>query len=148
MQGNLILFYGSSLDLTELQPMAQPAKMGGNNTPVLFASHRIECALPFCLKYRSLAPNGSWSLKVEGSEVLIRLDNMEVDYDKGGWLYLIEAQDFSQINEWEWVSHNPVRPMNKWFIDREKFSYLTGGGGIPSSLVKIARTRTLSEEHS
>lgn len=53
----------------------------------------------------------SWSLNCEAGEPRIAIERGRLDAARVGYLYRVPAATFERIDDLQWVSHTPVRPL-------------------------------------
>ena len=105
------LYHGSTRQLTRLEP--QPAnglaEENGAETAV-YAYETPEACKPFALHY---LPDDKGNLSVQVDDVThqIRIFAGSVDWNQNSWIYKLPADTFVRLDMVQWVSYEPVEPV-------------------------------------
>lgn len=109
-----VLFHGSPVRLTRLEP--RPARGTGPATDQLHAIYAVASplhAIPFALPIVSDEQGRcSWSMEFADAEPRIVLHVGRLDWERVGYLYRLPVATFTPIDEHQWVSYEPVTPLD------------------------------------
>ncbi len=116
------LYHGSRECLEILQPR-QAVGFGGpaDCLRAVYAVALRELAIPFALTYVPTGPDAAFSVDTDCSPPRVRLRNTRVKWDSKGYLYVLPADTFEQIDERQWVSYSPLKPVKTEVIQAVDF---------------------------
>lgn len=98
----MVLYHGSSALVSLLEPR------GGS----IYASHDRRSAIPFALPIRADEHGRSyWSMMRESGVPRITIHHGWLDIDAVGYVYELASAGFVQIDDWQWVCRDAVRPL-------------------------------------
>lgn len=87
----------------------------------VYALAERELAIPFALSYRPVKSGAVFSVDTSRRPPRIILKDTEVEWDRPGYLYTVEADLFRRIDGEQWLSEAPVVPVNIEEIAPELF---------------------------
>ena len=126
------LYHGSPMaNITLLTP--QPARGIGpeeDKQKAVYATHIRNFAIPFALPFQADAHgNLAWQMDFEedASQPRIDLQVGSLDLSGQGYLYILPAQSFTQIDEQQWVSYKSVKPVDAELIEALKYRFWIKG---------------------
>jgi len=122
----VILFHGSSVKLEILKPN-QATGVGNENDRqfALYATNSRDFALLFTI---SVTPDetgtSSWKTITQNGIPKMKIDAGKVDMNGKGFLYKLDSKKFQQIDEIQFVSYEPVKPLSCEEIDLFELQHL------------------------
>lgn len=116
------LYHGGRNRVEILEPK-QAVGFGGDADcrKAVYAVAVREWAIPFAIAFAPVAPDAVFSVDTESSPPRIRLKNTEVRWYGTGYLYTLPSDTFEQIDDQQWVSYSPVKPVQVEEIDPSDF---------------------------
>lgn len=113
------LFHGSPDRVRVLEPRpGHGVGRASDQMCAVYASHDRAFATAFAL---SVAPDDHgrvcWSLTVQESEPRIAIQAGSIDFSRVGYLYRVSSRHFQQLDQFQWASRLPVRPLAREVID-------------------------------
>ena len=124
----IYLFHGSPIANIELfRP--KPARGIGakkDRLVAVYATHEKNFAIPFALPFQADA-NGNLAWRLAFPDHLeypqIVLETGTLDLKRPGYLYRLLPDTFEQLDEYQWVSYDPVKPVDVLVIDPNRYSH-------------------------
>lgn len=105
------LYHGSPERVSRLDP--RPAcglpEENGAETAV-YAYETPEACAPFALRYLP-DERGRLSIWIDDCTHRVKVSAGRVDWSRGGWIYRLPADPFVRLDEKQWVSYEPVEPL-------------------------------------
>lgn len=108
------LYHGSPALLQVIEPRAARG-IGAEHDRLaaVYASHQRRFAIPFALTIVRTESGGyGWSMSLEEGEPRIQILAGHLDLSRHGYLYRVPADTFEPIDERQWVSYEPVLPLD------------------------------------
>ena len=123
------LYHGSQF----LRYILEPSQATGRGSKkdrlfAVYASYIRKFAIPFALPMKP-DKNGNclWSLSFSKDKPLVSIQSGQLDFNRVGYLYRVPVDTFEQIDEFQWISYQPVRPIDYEIIRPEEFQHLIEG---------------------
>ncbi|MCC5857337.1 MAG: hypothetical protein JJT90_04220 [Ectothiorhodospiraceae bacterium] len=106
------LYHGSREYLEVLEPR-QAVGFGGRADcqRAVYAVALRELAVPFAMTFVPTGPDAAFSVDTDCSPPRVHLRNTRVMWNAKGYLYVLPADTFERIDDRQWVSYSPVRPV-------------------------------------
>lgn len=125
---NRFLYHGSQYKLDIITPHQAMGENQAESQYAVYAAESMDEVIPFALPVRWYPdnPQGKRAFECEGGR--LKLVYGSIDPDGVGYIYKVPADTFSKTDAWEWVSREPVRPLEcreirvKDYWDRIVFS--------------------------
>lgn len=117
------LYHGSRF-LTEILKPNKATGIGSEKDSLcaLYASQDRNFAIPFSLSIMADESNSClWELTFENGNPKIIIKTGKLDTSKVGYLYKVPKDAFEQIDEYQWVSYKPVKPVGYEIIDPKDY---------------------------
>ena len=114
-----VLFHGCQFLLDCLEPRWAGGVGGANEQlKAVYASHERNFGILFALPIQP-NENGNWAWRVDdfdptNPQVIIQAGF--IDYERSGFLYTLPAAGFEAIDDLQWVSLSPVKPIHREII--------------------------------
>lgn len=127
-----VLFHGSTiadLDLVEPTP-ATGVGPASDKQVGIYASHEPNYAISFALP---ILPdqdgNTSWSFVFDEATTRprITIEAGTLDLEQKGCLYMLPADSFEQIDEYQWLARSPVAPINVMLVEPMMYRFWVEG---------------------
>lgn len=122
------LFHGSPIPNIEIF-LPKPARGVGEEKDKLvavYATHERNVAIPFAFTFQRDA-NGelSWQLDfpdhLEHPQIVLKAGTL--DLKRQGYIYRLPPDTFEKIDEFQWVSYKPVKPVAVSVIDLNQYCH-------------------------
>ena len=120
------LYHGSPTpNITCFEP--RPARGVGpekDRQCAVYATHERNFAIPFALPFQPDASgNLSWTMDIDPATLQPHIDLKagSLDLRAKGYLYILPAQSFEQIDAYQWVSFESVKPVDIETIEPMKY---------------------------
>jgi uncharacterized protein len=98
----------------------------------LARSHDRAFATAFALP---LAPDEhsriNWSVAVHGGEPRVSIHAGSLDFSRVGYLYRVSSKHFRRLDQLQWASRMPVRPLDHEVIDPQRYQHWVVKSGSP-----------------
>lgn len=96
----------------------------------VYATHEIKMAIPFALPFQPAADGElSWQLDIsdhlEYPQIVLKAGRL--DLTRPGYIYRLPADGFEKIDKIQWVSYNPVKPVDVLVIDPNQYCHWIQG---------------------
>ena len=107
------LYHGRKF-LEEILKSKQTTGIGSEKDSLcaLYASQDRNFAIPFALPIIADESNNCvWELSFEDGNPKIIIKTGKLDTSKVGYLYKVPVSSFEQIDNYQWVSYKPVKPI-------------------------------------
>ncbi len=119
------LYHGSQALVDVLQPRtARGVGPEADQLCALYASHERHFAIPFAFP---IAPNENggyaWSMSFDNHEPRVMIEEGRLDLCRVGYLYRVPADTFEPIDEYQWISYEPVTPLDYEIIHPEVYAH-------------------------
>jgi len=116
------LYHGDRNRAEVLEPR-QAVGFGGEADcrKAIYAVAVREWAIPFALTLVPTAEDAVFHVDTESHPPRIRLKRTDVRWERIGYLYTLPAESFEKVDENQWVSYSPVRPVRMEEIDPKNF---------------------------
>lgn len=117
------LYHGSRF-LEEILKPNQATGIGSvkNSLYAIYASQDRNFAIPFALSIMADESNSCvWELSFEDENPKIIIKTGKLDISKVGYLYKVPIDVFEQIDEYQWVSYKPVKPIEYEIINPKEY---------------------------
>lgn len=117
------LYHGSRF-LEEILKPNQATGIGSakDSLCAIYASQDRNIAIPFALSIMADESNSCvWELSFEDGTPKIIIKSGKLDTSPIGYLYKVPIDAFKQIDEYQWVSYKPVKPIEYETIDPNKY---------------------------
>ena len=123
------LYHGSQTLVDTIHP-SQATGLGFEKEHLfaVYASQSRDFAIPFALPMKP-DKNGNclWSLSFSKDKTLVSIQSGQLDFNRVGYLYRVPVDTFEQIDKFQWISYQPVRPIDYEIIRPEEFQHLIEG---------------------
>lgn len=105
------VYHGSKDLLDIVKPQQARGICEAEAQHAIYAAATPEEVIPFSLPFRWYpdAPGGKLSFDSDGVNSFLRYGS--IDPNGKGYIYVLPANSFELINEWEWVSREAVKPV-------------------------------------
>ena len=126
MKDFISLYHGSRF-LEETLNSSQATGIGSakNSLCAIYASQEKNFAIPFALSIIADESNSCvWELSFEDGNTKIIIKTGKLDTSKIGYLYKVPKDAFEQIDDHQWVSYKPVKPIEYEIIDPKDYLHL------------------------
>jgi hypothetical protein len=122
----MILYHGSSIKTEILKPnQATGVGKDEDRQFALYATSDRDFALLFTIP---VTPDGtgtfSWETITENGVSKMKINAGKVDLSGTGYLYPLDAKDFQRIDEIQFVSYKPVKPLSCEVINLSELQHL------------------------
>ena len=117
------LYHGSRF-LKEILKPNQATGIGSekNSLCAIYASQDRNFAIPFALSIIADKSNNCvWELSFEDGNPKIIIKTGKLDTSKVGYLYKVQVSSFEQIDEYQWISYKPVKPIDYEIIEPKEY---------------------------
>ncbi len=110
-----------------LENILKPSQTTGigsakNSLYAIYASQDRNFAIPFALSIIADKSNSCvWELSFEDGNPRIIIKTGKLDTSKVGYLYKVPKDAFEKIDEYQWVSYKPVKPIEYEIIDPKEY---------------------------
>jgi len=117
-----ILYHGSRTYHTQLTP-GQAIGFSGeaDNECGVYAVARRDLAVAFALSYIPKSDQALFSIDTDSCPPKVKLLNTTVDWSAQGYLYALSSDTFEQISLDQWLSRQPVTPVEITEIDPTQY---------------------------
>lgn len=118
------LYHGGRRLQQVLEPR-QAVGFGGEGDcqrAVYAVAHR-DWAIPFALTLVPASQQAVFSVDIDVSPPRIRLKETAVRWKEAGYLYTLPSETFQRIDDHQWVSYEPVRPLRVDIITPEDYRH-------------------------
>ena len=117
------LYHGSRF-LEEILKPNQATGIGSEKDSLcaIYASQDRNFVIPFALSIIADESNSCvWELSFEDGNPKIIIKIGKLDTSEVGYLYKVPVSSFEQIDEYQWISHKPVKPIEYEIIDPKEY---------------------------
>ena len=117
------LYHGSRF-LTEIIKPSQATGIGSAKDSIcaIYASQDRNFAIPFALSIMADESNSCvWELLFEDGKPKIIIKTGKLDTSQIGYLYKVSIDAFEQIDEYQWVSYKPIKPIGYEIINPKEY---------------------------
>ncbi len=117
------LYHGSRF-LEEILKPNQATGIGSakDSLCAIYASQDRNFAISFALSIMADESNSRvWELSFEDGNPKIIIKTGKLDSSKVGYLYKVPVSSFEQIDNFQWVSYKPVKPIEYEIIDPKDY---------------------------
>lgn len=107
----MFLFHGSTVRLDRLEPRQANGECEKESLNAIYAAESLREVIPFALPLRWYPdePGGCRSFTCDDGKTYVKYGY--VDPGRDGYVYRVKSDTFRKIDEWEWVSEEPVVPL-------------------------------------
>ena len=104
------LYHGSQYYFEVLKPQQASGACIRESMLAIYAAETMDEVIPFALPIRWYPDNPSGKRAFECEKGLVKLLYGSINPDGIGYVYKIKSEDFTKIDEWQWVSEKEVIP--------------------------------------
>ena len=117
------MYHGSRYIVNVLEPhLARGIKGNKDRLCVVYASHMRNFAIPFALPIKQDQDQKRyWYMYFKRGEPRILIKTGWFDVSKLGYLYKVPIDSFVQIDDFQWISYDPVKPFDFDIIHSKNF---------------------------
>lgn len=107
----LFLFHGSTAKYNRLEPQQARGACEKESMMAIYAAESLRDVIPFALPLRWYpdSPEGKKSFTCDAGKTYVEYGF--IDPNRDGYVYRVKSDTFRKIDEWEWVSEEPVEPL-------------------------------------
>lgn len=119
----MYLFHGSKGKYDKLEPQKANGQCEKEALLAVYAGESLRDVIPFAVPIRAYpdAPGGNYSFSCDAGEM--KVEYGYVDIKGEGYVYRVKPDTFSKVDEWEWVSNEPVEPLEVLTIPADKMMH-------------------------
>lgn len=105
------LFHGSTMKYDRLEPRQANGACEKESMRAVYAAESLRDVIPFALPLRWYpdTPEGKKSFQCDAGKTYVEYGF--IDPTRDGYVYRVPSDTFRKIDEWEWVSEEPVEPL-------------------------------------
>lgn len=107
----MYLFHGSTKRYDRLEPRQASGACEKESMMAIYAAESLRDVIPFALPLRWYpdGPEGKKAFTCDKGRTYVEYGY--VDPNRDGYVYRVSSETFRKIDEWEWVSEEPVEPL-------------------------------------
>ena len=107
----MYLFHGSTMKLERLEPQQARGACERESLRAIYAAESLRDVIPFALPLRWYPdnPEGRKAFSCDAGKTYVEYGY--VDPGRDGYVYRVKADTFQKIDQWQWVSEEPVEPL-------------------------------------
>lgn len=107
----MYLFHGSTERYERLEPQQAHGQCEKEALFAIYAAESLRDVIPFALPIRCFpdGPGGKKAFNCDAGKTYVEYGF--VDPTRDGYVYRVKADTFQKVDEWEWVSKEPVVPL-------------------------------------
>ena len=107
-----VVYHGSQHLFDVLIPRQAKGQCEAGSQIGIYAATTMEETIPFALPFRYYPdePGGKLSRDSDGINSYLRYGS--IDPHGKGYVYVLPAESFELVDEWQWVSKVPVKPID------------------------------------
>ena len=119
----MYLFHGSTMRFERLEPMQAHGACEIESLKAIYAAESLHEVIPFALPLRWYPdePGGKKSFTCDAGKTYVEYGY--VDLNRDGYVYRVKSDTFYKIDEWQWVSEEPVEPLEVLAIPAKKMMH-------------------------
>ena len=106
-----VLYHGSQYRFDVVKPRQANGQCEAEAQMGIYAAATMEEVIPFALPFRWYpdSPEGKLSYDSDGIRSFLRYGS--IDPEGKGYIYVLPAETFELVDDWEWVSRTEVKPI-------------------------------------
>ena len=106
-----VLYHGSQYRFDVVKPRQANGQCEAEAQMGIYAAATMEEVIPFALPFRWYpdSPEGKLSYDSDGIRSFLRYGS--IDPEGKGYIYVLPAETFELVDDWEWVSRTEVMPI-------------------------------------
>lgn len=106
-----VVFHGSQYLLDTIAPQHAHGRCETESQMGIYAASTMDEVIPFALPFRFYPdePGGKLSRDSDGINSYLRYGT--IDPHGKGYVYVLPSESFELVDEWQWVSKAPVKPI-------------------------------------
>lgn len=105
------LFHGSQYYFEVLKPQQASGACEMESMMAIYAAETMDEVIPFALPIRWYPDNPSGKRSFECENGLVKLLYGSINPDGVGYVYKIKSDNFTKIDDWQWVSTEEIVPV-------------------------------------
>ncbi|MBP5491190.1 MAG: GNAT family N-acetyltransferase [Lachnospiraceae bacterium] len=106
-----VVYHGSQYLFDVLMPRQANGQCEAEAQMGIYAAATMEEVIPFALPFRFYpdCPEGKLSFDSDGTKSFLRYGS--INPNGKGYVYVLPSDSFELVDEWEWLSRTPVKPI-------------------------------------
>ena len=106
-----VVYHGSQYKFDVLMPRQANGQCEVESKMGVYAASTMEEVIPFALPFRCYPdqPGGKLSRDSDGIKSFLRYGS--INPNGKGYVYVLPSESFELVDEWQWVSEVPVKPI-------------------------------------
>ncbi len=116
----MYLFHGSTMKFERLEPRKANGECEIESMTAIYAAESMREVIPFALPIRWYPDEPGGKKKFTCDAGKTHVEYGFVDPNRDGYVYRVKSDTFRKIDEWQWVSEEPVEPLEVRAIPAEK----------------------------
>ena len=107
----MYLFHGSTMRFERLEPRQANGACEKESLMAIYAAENLRDVIPFALPLRWYPdePGGKKAFTCDAGKTYVEYGYVDINRD--GYVYRVKSDTFRKIDEWQWVSKEPVEPL-------------------------------------
>ena len=116
-----VVYHGSQYKFDVVEPRVANGQCETESQMGIYAAATMEETIPFALPFRYYPdkPGGRLSRDTEGINSYLQYGS--INPHGKGYVYVLPSDSFEQVDEWQWVSRVPVKPIKVIEISVEDY---------------------------
>ena len=106
-----VVYHGSQYLFDVVKPMQAHGQCEAEAQAGIYAAATMEEVIPFAMPFRWYPDSPEGKLRFDSDGIRSFLQYGSIDPNGKGYVYVLPADTFELVDQWEWVSKVPVKPI-------------------------------------